>query len=71
VLLLSDPTAILGEIRTKECFDLKSKVRFISDRLQPNLHCLWRKQMEYHVVLFSDPTSILGGIETKKFGSQE
>jgi hypothetical protein len=40
MVLLSDPTGILGEIRTKNCLALKSKVAFISERTQPNLHSL-------------------------------
>jgi hypothetical protein len=40
VVLLSDPTAILGEIRKKNCFGLHSKVPFITDKLQHKLHCL-------------------------------
>jgi hypothetical protein len=37
VALLSDPTAILGEMRRKNSFDLKNKVSFITDRQQLNL----------------------------------
>jgi hypothetical protein len=40
VVLLSDPIAILGETRTQDCFDLKSKVPFITVQLQPNLPCI-------------------------------
>jgi hypothetical protein len=65
IVLLSDPTAILGEIRTKNSFDLKNKVPFFTDRLQRNLHCLQRMHREYHVVLLSDSTAILGEIRTK------
>jgi hypothetical protein len=39
VVLLSDPTAILGEIRNKNSLGLKSKVPFNTDRLEPNLYC--------------------------------
>jgi hypothetical protein len=67
VLLLSDPTAILREIRTENCFDLKSKVLFTTDRLQPNLHRLQRMRRDYHVVLFSDATTIIGVKRTKIF----
>jgi hypothetical protein len=31
IVLLSDPTAILGEIQMKDALDLKSKVPFITD----------------------------------------
>jgi hypothetical protein len=65
VVLLSDPTAILGESRTKKCFGLKSKVPFITDRLQPNLQRLGGMRRVYHVVLLSDPTPILGELRTK------
>jgi hypothetical protein len=37
-MLLSDPTAIPGDIGTKNCFYLNGKVPFITDRLQRNLH---------------------------------
>jgi hypothetical protein len=57
---LSDPTAILGDILTKNCFGLKSKVPFLTDRLQSNLHCLQHMHREYQVLLHSDPTAILG-----------
>jgi hypothetical protein len=66
VELLSDPTAIIGEIRTKNCFGLKSKVPFIADRLQPDLQWLLRMRRDYHVVLF-DLTVILGEIRTKNY----
>jgi hypothetical protein len=39
-VFLIGPTAILGEIQAKKCFDLKSYVAFITDRLQPNFHWL-------------------------------
>jgi hypothetical protein len=64
VVLLSDPTAILGEIQMINYLDLSSKVSFITNRLNPNLHCFSRVRMKYHVVLLSDPTAILGEIRT-------
>jgi hypothetical protein len=67
VVLFSDSTAILRERKTKNCYDLKSKVPSITERLEPNLHCLYRKRREYHVALLSDPTAILGEIRKKNF----
>jgi hypothetical protein len=37
VVLLSDPTTILVDIRTKNCFGLNSKVPSVTDRLLLNL----------------------------------
>jgi hypothetical protein len=67
VLILSDPTAILGETRTEKCFALSSKMPFITDRLQPNLHFLQIMGREYYVVLLTDLTAILGEIPKKNF----
>jgi hypothetical protein len=64
-VLLSDPTAILRGIGTKNCFDLKSKVPFITERLQRNLLCLYNMGREYNAVLLSDPSAILREIGTK------
>jgi hypothetical protein len=58
-------TRILGEIRTKNSFGLKSKVPFIIDRLEPNFHYLLPMRSGYSVVLLSDPTAILREIRTK------
>jgi hypothetical protein len=40
VVLLSVPTVILGEIKTKNCFGLIGEVPFITYRHQSNLQCL-------------------------------
>jgi hypothetical protein len=65
VVFLSDPTAILREIGTKNCFDVDSKVTFITDPLQPNLLGLHHVGRKYHVVLLIDPTAILRETGTK------
>jgi hypothetical protein len=64
-VLLSDPTAILGERGTKNSSILKMKVPFITHWRKRNFHCLLRMRREYHVVLLSEPTAVLGGIGKK------
>jgi hypothetical protein len=39
VVLVSDPTAVLGQIRKKICFGLKGNVLFIIYRLLPKFQC--------------------------------
>jgi hypothetical protein len=63
--ILSHSAAMRGEKRMKNCFGLKNKVPFISDPLQPNLHCLWRMRRACHVAYVSHPTAIWGEIHTK------
>jgi hypothetical protein len=50
VAYFSHRTAMRGEIWMKNCFGLRSKVPFITDRLQPNLHCLKRICRECHTI---------------------
>jgi hypothetical protein len=50
VVFLRHATAIPGEIRKLNSLDPKSKVPFITDRLQSKLHCLLRMRTERHVV---------------------
>jgi hypothetical protein len=65
VVLVSDTTAILEVIRTKNCFALRSKVPFITDQLQPILHFFSACTMQYNVILVSNGTAMLGEILTK------
>jgi hypothetical protein len=65
VAYFSHSIVMQGVIWANKCFVFKSKVPFITDRLQPNLHCLQRMRREYHVVLPPNPTAIVGEIGRK------
>jgi hypothetical protein len=67
LVLLSDPTAILGDIRTTNFFGLKSKFRFSSDRFRHNLHRFWRKSWESHLLYYSDHAGMWREIGTNLF----
>jgi hypothetical protein len=54
-----------GEVGTKTCSSLKTKVTSVTARFRPNLQWLWRMGTKCHMWCLSHPTAIGGGIGTK------
>jgi hypothetical protein len=65
VAYFSHPTAMRGDIETKNRFSLKRKVPFITARFESNFYCIYRMRRECYVGYFSHPTAMRGEIGRK------